>query len=84
MSKISKIIIYTKSGCPWCVDVLAFLDSKNIKYENREVRGNKEYYKELVDKSGQDKTPTLDIEGDILSDTDKEAVENWLTKKSIL
>ncbi|MCR4328648.1 MAG: glutaredoxin family protein [Patescibacteria group bacterium] len=78
------IIIYTKTGCPWCIEALAFLNEKKVSYEEREVRGNEVYFKELTDKSGQTKTPTLDVDGEILADTDAPAIEAFLKKKGIL
>ncbi|MDP3962476.1 MAG: glutaredoxin family protein [bacterium] len=72
------IILYTKTGCPWCKEVLNFFAEKGIKFEEREVTGNKNYYDELVAKSGQDKTPTMDIDGEIYADTDREAIEKIL------
>lgn len=79
-----KIIIYTKTGCPWCSEALTFLNEKKIPYEEREVRGNEQFMKELVAKSGQTKTPTLDVDGEILADTDAAAIEAFLKKKGIL
>lgn len=77
------IILYTKTGCPWCKGVLNLFAEKGIKYEEREVRGNKAYYDELVAKSGQDKTPTLDINGEIIADSDREAVTAYLKKRGV-
>ncbi len=73
-----KIIIYTKTGCPWCRDVLALLNEKKVEFEEREVLGNKTYFDELVQKSGQNKTPTLDIDGFILADSDVDQVSKYL------
>ena len=75
------IILYTKTGCPWCTGVLELFADKGVKYEEREVRGNKAYFDELVAKSGQDKTPTLDIDGYILADSDAPAVAVYLKGK---
>ena len=79
---MNKIIIYTKTGCPWCKGVLDLFQEKGMKegvdFEVREVIQNKAYFDELVAKSGQTKTPTLDRNGEILADTDREAVEKWL------
>ncbi len=72
------LILYTKTGCPWCQEVLELFAEKNIKFEEREVTGNQNYYDELIVKSGQDKTPTLDIDGKILADTDVEEVKKVL------
>jgi glutaredoxin len=74
-NNMPNIIIYTKTGCPWCEGALAFLDEHKIAYENREVLGSKEYFDELVKKSGQNKTPTLDIDGLILADSDRDQIE---------
>lgn len=78
------IIIYTKTGCPWCADALELLKDKNIPFEEREVRGNPAYFDELVKKSGQNKTPTLDIDGYILADSDAEAIEAYLKEKGAI
>ncbi len=79
-----KIIIYTKTRCPWCRDALAFLNNNKIPFEEREVRGNPTFFNELKQKSGQDKTPTLDVDGEILADTDAAAIDVFLKKKSII
>lgn len=79
-----KIILYTKTGCPWSEGVLQLFKEKNVVFEEREVRGNKEYYDELVKKSGQDKTPTLDIDGFILADSDKDQVSEYMKGKGVL
>lgn len=79
-----KIILYTKTGCPWCKGVLDLFAEKGVKYEEREVLGNKAYFDELVAKSGQNKTPTLDIDGEIIADSDREAVAAYLKGKGVL
>ena len=75
------IILYTKAGCPWCIGVLDLFKEKNVKFEEREVRGNPAYFAELVAKSGQNKTPTFDIDGEIIADSDKEQITAFLKKK---
>jgi glutaredoxin len=77
------IILYTKTGCPWCKGVLDLFKEKNVTFEEREVTGNVEYYDELVKKSGQTKTPTLDIDGFILADSDKDQVSEYMKGKGI-
>ena len=81
---MKNIIIYTKTGCPWCREALDFLNKNNIKYEEREVLGNKKYFDKLVEKSKQSKTPTLDIEGYILADTDAGQIEQYLKSINML
>ncbi len=78
------LIVYTKTGCPWCIAVLNFLTEKQIAFEEREVRNNQAYFDEMIKKSGQTKAPTLDLDGEILADTDTDAVEKFLKEKGIL
>ena len=73
-----KIILYTKKGCPWCIGVLKLFAENNIAFEEREVFGNKAFFEEMVAKSGQMKAPTLDIDGHILADSDREQVAAYL------
>ena len=68
------IILYTKTGCPWCKGVLDLFKEKNVQFEEREVTGNKAYYAELVAKSNQTKTPTMDLDGEITADSDREQI----------
>ena len=78
------ILIYTKTGCPWCHDALNFLRENKVAFEEREVLGNKTFFDELVAKSGQTKTPTLDFDGEILADTDREAIAVFLKNHGVL
>jgi monothiol glutaredoxin len=75
------IILYTKKGCPWCKGVLDLFAEKKVKFEEREVYSNKVYFDEMVTKSGQSKAPTLDIDGEILADSDKDQVAAYLKEK---
>jgi len=78
------IIIYTKNGCSWCEGVLNLLNENKIPFEKREVLSNKIFFDELVAKSNQTKTPTLDIDGFIIADSDKDQVAQFLKEKKVL
>lgn len=78
------LIIYTKTGCGWCAEALQFLRDNNVAYEERNVFVNEEYVKELEEKSGQTKTPTLDLDGKILANTDATAIGAWLKENGVL
>lgn len=68
------IILYTKVGCPWCDEVRALLEEKGVAFQERECRNDQANFDELVKKSGQTLTPTLDIDGEIIPDTDAAAL----------
>ncbi|MDO8490312.1 MAG: glutaredoxin domain-containing protein [bacterium] len=77
------IIIYTKQGCPWCDDALALLRDKGVAFTEKECRNSTENFDELVQKSGQTLTPTLDIDGEILADSDAPAIAVYLKAKGV-
>lgn len=77
-----KLILYTKKGCPWCVEVLELFSQKKVEFEERDCRENPEFLKELEHKSGQSLTPTLDCDGELLADSDAKAIEEFLKVKN--
>lgn len=81
---IPHIILYTKTGCPWGIQVVQFLQSKHIPFEERNMTEHDEYRLEALAKTGQSKCPTLDIEGHMLPDSDAKQVEEYLTSIGIL
>ncbi|MDE1919567.1 MAG: glutaredoxin [Patescibacteria group bacterium] len=74
------IIVYTKTGCPWAAAVTAFLTASHIPFEERDILKNPEYWKEVEEKSGQNKSPTLDIDGVIVPDASVEQVAEAIEK----
>lgn len=82
--KIPHIILYTKTGCPWGMQAIRFLDEKHIPFEERNMTENDAHRLEAIEKSGQWKCPTLDIEGHILADSDAKQIESYLVSIGVL
>lgn len=74
------IIVYTKTGCPWATEVLEYLKEKSLSFEERDIIVHPEYRTEVEAKSGQNKSPTLDINGLIVPDAGVEEVAKALEK----
>ncbi len=74
------IIVYTKTGCPWGTQVLDFLKSNNLPFEERNMNDNDSYRVEAIEKTGQWKCPTIDIDGHMLADSDADQLKEYLTK----
>jgi len=60
--------LYIKPGCPWCDDVVDYLDRKGFDYKKIVVSGNPDAMQEMFSISGQYKAPTMDWEGEVLAD----------------
>jgi glutaredoxin len=52
-------IFYTKPGCPWCTEALAFFESQGVKLDVRDVLANMHEMRQLVALTGQSKCPSL-------------------------
>lgn len=75
------IAIYKKTGCPWAAAVAAFLKAQDIPFEERDITRNPDFKREVEEKSGQSKSPTLIIDGEVLPDASVEQVFEALQKK---
>lgn len=75
------IAIYKKTGCPWAAAVAAFLKAQDIPFEERDMTRNPDFKREVEEKSGQSKSPTLIIDGEVLPDASVEQVYEALQKK---
>lgn len=73
-----KIIIYSKTNCGWAQEIKEFLKSKKIEFEEKDMLKDQNYKDEILKKSGQSSSPTLEIDGHILADTDVNQVKKYL------
>ena len=61
-------ILFVKIGCPWCDEVIDYLDTKKVAYEQVVVSGDRAAMDHMIDLSGQSKAPTMDWDGEVLAD----------------
>lgn len=80
---MNKPRLYVKTGCPWCDEVVEYLDEHRIPYEKITVSGNREAMQEMVDLSGQSKAPTMDWEGQVLADFGVDELVPFLRAKGV-
>jgi glutaredoxin 3 len=76
-------ILYTKKGCPWCEEAVAFLDEHGVGYRLKEVTSDASAMAEMLRKSGQIKAPTLDWNGTILADFGTEQLVPFLQNRGV-
>ena len=56
--------IYTKPGCPWCVDVLAYLTREGYQFNAIDVTANPAAFERMRDLFGQTSAPSMTV-GDL-------------------
>lgn len=78
MEKNKKVLIYSTVTWPWCTKVKDYLDSKNISYEDYDVAKDREKAIEMVNKSGQQGVPVIDVDGTIIVGFDQKRINRAL------
>ena len=77
-------VLYLKTGCPWCDDVVGYLAKKKIPVHKVIVSGNREAMQEMKDLSGQTKAPTMDWHGEVLADFGVDELVPFLKKRGVI
>jgi len=73
-----KIKMYTSPYCPFCHRAKDYLNKKGVKYEEVNVLGNLRAARELVEKSGQDAVPVIEIGDKIIVGFDPKRIDEAL------
>ncbi|MFO1476812.1 MAG: glutaredoxin [Verrucomicrobiota bacterium] len=79
-----KIIAYLKPTCGWSNGVRAILQKYELPYEDRNIIGDPEQKREMIEKTGQPLSPCVEINGHMLADVSGEEVENWLLEQKLV
>lgn len=61
---MEKIVMYSAKLCGDCQNLKAFMEANNIEYENRDIKENPEYGREVEEKTGKLGVPYLVIDGE--------------------
>jgi glutaredoxin len=77
-------VLYIKPGCPWCDEVVDFLDRRQIQVRKVVVSGNRDAMREMVDLSGQSKAPTMNWNGEVLADFGVDELMPFLKQRGVI
>lgn len=84
MKENIKITCYLKTFCGWSEGVRAIMRKYDLEFEEKDIIKNPAFRWEMEQKSGQPLSPTLEINGEILSDVSGEEVEQWLIEHKLV
>ena len=79
-----KIIAYLKPVCGWSNGVRAVLQKYQLPYEDRDIINNPAYFNEMVQKTGQRLSPSVEINGKVLADVSGDEVEAYLLSSGLI
>ena len=54
-----RIVFYTQPGCPACITAKEFLSSRGLTIEQKNIRSDPEFVREVVEDLGSRATPTV-------------------------
>ena len=77
---MSKPKLFVKEGCPWCIDALAYFETKSLSLDIIDVRKEPSKMDGLLAVSGQSKTPTLQNGDFVVADFDIGEFEDAMSK----
>jgi len=69
-----KIAVYTIQDCPYCEELKDFLRKRGIEFEDTDVEENEDAAEEIIEKTGQEGFPVVDIDGEIIIGFDEEKI----------
>ncbi|PIN98933.1 MAG: NrdH-redoxin [Candidatus Diapherotrites archaeon CG10_big_fil_rev_8_21_14_0_10_31_34] len=72
------VIVYSTQTCPYCHMAKNYLKEKGIEFEDVDVSQDHEKGHEMIEKSGQQGVPVLDINGKIIIGFDKARIDEAL------
>jgi glutaredoxin-like YruB-family protein len=73
-----KPTVYSTPTCPFCKQLKAYLEEKNIEFTDIDVSADQEKAQEMIQKSGQMGVPVLEVGGDVVVGFDKKKVDELL------
>ena len=79
-----KITAYLKPTCGWSNGVRAIFKKYDLDYEDIDIVNNSDNYARMVEKSGQQLSPCVDVDGVMLADVSGEEVENYLISNQLI
>lgn len=84
MSQQLEIQAYLKPHCGWSMGVRAIMEKYDLEYNDLDIINNPEIYAEMVEKSGQNLSPCVQVNGVMLADVSGEEVEEYLLKNDMV
>ncbi|BDR66436.1 NrdH-redoxin [Clostridium tetani] len=73
--------VYSTPTCPYCKKAKAYFDSKNVEYKDVNVAQDENEKKEMIEKSGQQSVPVIDINGEIIVGFNRVAIDKALKEE---
>jgi glutaredoxin len=78
--KPKRVRLFIKPYCGWCHKAERWLDERGIDYESIDVISDEAAYDEMIQLSGQELAPVIDVDGEILADFGPDQLARFWTQ----
>ncbi|MBI2529992.1 MAG: glutaredoxin family protein [Candidatus Diapherotrites archaeon] len=75
---MAKVTVYSTPTCPYCHMAKAFLKEQKVQFADYDVSEDEGRAREMIEKSGQQGVPVIDIDGEIVVGFDKPRIKELL------
>lgn len=84
--RMSKPVITTwlKTSCGWSNGVRAILKKYDLPFEDKDIIQNPAFRWEMEQKSGQQLSPCVEVNGTMLADISGEELEQWMLQNGVV
>lgn len=79
-----QIVAYLKTHCGWSAGVRAVLAKYDLPYAEKDIIQNPAFRWEMEQKSGQQLSPCVEINGSLLADVSGDEVEAYLVQNRLV
>ncbi len=73
-----KVTVYSTPTCPYCHMAKDFLKANKVEFADVNVAADSNAARDMIEKSGQNGVPVVDIDGKIIIGFDKDAIKKAL------
>lgn len=72
------VVVYTTDVCPWCTRVKGYLRQHGVRFREINVQNDQQAARRMIERSGQQGVPQLDIDGLMVVGFDKPRIDSLL------
>ncbi len=73
-----QVVVYTAPGCSWCVRAKAYLRQHGVAFEEIDVATDSEAAQRMIERSGRQGVPQLEIDGQVVVGFDRGRIDALL------
>jgi glutaredoxin-like YruB-family protein len=73
-----EVIVYSTPTCPYCSAAKDYFRDNDVEFTDYDVSSDREKAREMIEKTGQQGVPVIEIDGEVVIGFDKDKIENLI------